>query len=89
MRIRSGWLIAMLGGGLCLLFSTLIYNRVHSAEIGDDLSRESVQGTEEAEVSVAPEVPPPITRKHATHVILNVEVREHVGTLADGVQYLY
>src|SRR5262245_55351289 len=79
----------MLGGGLCLLFSTLIFNRVHSAEIGDDLSREPVQGTEEAEVATAPEVPPPITRKHATRVILNVEVREHVGTLADGVQYLY
>ena len=52
----------MLCGGLCLLFSTLVFNRVHSAEIGDDLSREPVQGTEEAEVATAPEVPPPITR---------------------------
>src|SRR5262249_19648303 len=88
-RIRSGWLLAMLGGGLCLLLTPLIINRVHSAEIGDDLSREPVQGREEAAVASAPEVPPPITRKHATRVILNVEVREHVKTLADGVQYLY
>ena len=89
MRIRSGWLIALLGVGLGLLLSSLIYNRVHSAEIGGDLSKEPVQGHEEAEMASAPEVPPPITRRHATRVILNVEVREHVMSLANGVQYLY
>jgi len=88
-RIRSGWFLLLLGTGLCLLLSTVIYKGVNSAEIGADLSHETVQGREEAEVASAPDVPPPITRRHATRVILNVEVREHVGTLADGVQYLY
>jgi nitrite reductase (NO-forming) len=87
--IRSGWLIATLGGGLCLLFSTVVFTRVLNADIGDDLSREPVRGHEEAEMASAPNVPPPITRKYATRVILNVEVREHIGTLSDGVQYLY
>ncbi len=34
-----------------------------------------------------PEVPPPITRRRPATVIVNLEAKEVVGTLADGVQY--
>ena len=37
----------------------------------------------------APNVPPPITRKHATKVIVNLEVREVTKRLADGVEYVF
>ena len=37
----------------------------------------------------APNVPPPITRKHATKVIVNLEVREVIKRLADGVEYVF
>lgn len=34
-----------------------------------------------------PEVPPPITRRYPATVIVNLEAKEVVGTLADGVRY--
>jgi nitrite reductase (NO-forming) len=37
----------------------------------------------------APHVPPPITRRHAAKVVVNLEVREVVKRLADGVEYTF
>jgi len=50
---------------------------------------ESILGEELAQVTAAPNVPPPLTRKHATKVVLNIEVKEHAEKLADGVTYTY
>ena len=46
-------------------------------------------GEEVAQLTSAPDVPPPITRKHATKVIVNLETKEVKGRLADGVEYLF
>ncbi len=46
-------------------------------------------GEERAVLTAAPNVPPPIGRKHATKVIVNLEVREVVKRMADGVDYLF
>ncbi|MBX3171148.1 MAG: nitrite reductase, copper-containing [Candidatus Eremiobacteraeota bacterium] len=48
-----------------------------------------IQGEEVAVLTHAPEVPPPITRKHATKVIVKMEVRELESRLADGVSYTF
>ncbi len=48
-----------------------------------------IVGEEKALLTAAPNVPPPITRKHATKVIVNLEVREVVKRMADGVEYLF
>jgi nitrite reductase (NO-forming) len=48
-----------------------------------------IESAEIAVVTAAPNVPPPITRRHAAKVRLDVEVREHTKTLADGVTYTY
>jgi nitrite reductase (NO-forming) len=48
-----------------------------------------VQGEEVAVLTQAPAVPPPIKRKHATKVIVHLEVREVTKRLADGVEYLF
>jgi nitrite reductase (NO-forming) len=48
-----------------------------------------VQGQELAEMASAPNVPPPIARSYPTRVILNIEIKEHTGSLADGVTYTY
>jgi nitrite reductase (NO-forming) len=48
-----------------------------------------IEGQELARVASPPAVPPPISRTYATKVVMDVEVREHTGTLADGVDYLY
>jgi nitrite reductase (NO-forming) len=46
-------------------------------------------GEENAVLTPAPNVPPPIRRKHSTKVIVNLEVREVVKRMADGVEYLF
>ena len=48
-----------------------------------------VVGEEIAVLTTAPDVPPPITRKHATKVIVNLETKELPGRLSDGVEYLF
>lgn len=48
-----------------------------------------IQGEEVAVLTEAPNVPPPITRTHATKVIVNLEVLEVVKRLADGVDYTF
>ena len=48
-----------------------------------------VAGVETAVLVQAPNVPPPLTRKHATKVIVNLEVREVIKQLADGVEYVF
>lgn len=46
-----------------------------------------IRGEEVALLTSAPAVPPPITRDHATRVVVNLEVVETTAELADGVEY--
>lgn len=48
-----------------------------------------IQGQEVGVSAAAPAVPPPIARTYSTKVVLDVEIKEHVAELAEGVQYLY
>ena len=48
-----------------------------------------ISGVENALLTQAPNVPPPITRKYSTKVVINLEVREVTKNLADGVQYVF
>ncbi len=50
---------------------------------------DEIRGEERAAMTSAPFVPPPITRRHATRVLLDLEVKEHTKQLADGVNYTY
>jgi hypothetical protein len=50
---------------------------------------EPVTGEEAAVLLDAPSVPPPITRKHATKLIVYLEVKEVKARLADGVSYTF
>jgi nitrite reductase (NO-forming) len=50
---------------------------------------EPVQGEEPAMLTDAPTVPPPITRRHPTKVLVNLEVQEVIKPLADGVDYSF
>ncbi len=44
---------------------------------------------EEAVLTHAPQVPSPITRRAPAHVVVDLEVKELVGKLADGVEYTF
>lgn len=50
---------------------------------------DSIRGEEVAVLAAPPNVPPPITRRHPTKVIVNLEAHEQVGRLADGVEYTF
>lgn len=50
---------------------------------------EDISGQETAVLSLAPMVPPPITRTHATKVIVNLTTVEKVMRLADSTQYMF
>src|SRR5207249_11626538 len=61
-----------------------------STQLGETpATRAAVKGQETAVLTDAPLVPPPITRDHPTKVIVNLEVREVVQRLAEGVDYVF
>jgi nitrite reductase (NO-forming) len=47
----------------------------------------ALRGTENAMLTAAPAVPPAITRRYATKVVVNLDVKEITKRLADGVEY--
>lgn len=48
-----------------------------------------VSGSEDAALTDAPNVPPPLTRDHPTKVTVKLEVQEVVKRMADGVDYTF
>jgi nitrite reductase (NO-forming) len=54
-----------------------------------DVELPPLRDTETAPLTFAPEVPAPITRSHASRVVVDMEVIEVVKELADGVQYTF
>lgn len=55
----------------------------------DQNINDPIVGQEDANLTDAPNVPLPITRNHATRVVIRLEVRELQGRLADGVDYTF
>ncbi len=45
--------------------------------------------TEQAVLTAAPQVPPPITRNYPARVVVNMETTEQIGRLDDGVEYVF
>lgn len=59
--------------------------------MGDPLKQQDqpLSGSEDAVLTSAPNVPPPITRNHPTKVTVRLEVQEVVKRMADGVDYTF
>jgi nitrite reductase (NO-forming) len=72
-----------------LLIVNVVLAAPSTAVNNAELPLDPVQGREVAQQSSAPNVPPPIARNYATRVTLDVEIKEHTKTLADGVTYTY
>ena len=79
-KIVFMFLVLTLGG--CKDGGTLSSNK-------KDMKFEKLIGSEVAILTDAPNVPPPIQRKHPTKVIVNLETKELKGRLADGVEYIF
>src|ERR1039457_1568193 len=86
---HSGMAVAtvLLGLTACHLFAAENENGAQSN--GVKVVDPEVTGVETAVLAQAPNVPAPITRKHAAKVIVNLEVREVMKRLADGVDFVF
>ncbi|MEW6157172.1 MAG: copper-containing nitrite reductase [Verrucomicrobiota bacterium] len=79
-----------LGGALALLaVSARAAEAPVKAPANGKPADPTIVGQEEAMLTEAPHVPPPIKRKHATKVIVTLEVREVTKRLSDGVDYTF
>lgn len=76
----------IIGAAVLLFTATSAY--VSKAQEASRILPEIV-GQENAVLAEAPNVPPPITRKNATKMIVNLEVREVTKRLADGVEFKF
>jgi nitrite reductase (NO-forming) len=74
-------------GVLLAILSLLLLTVAGCGPGGGD--SDAVTGEEAAVLTDAPNVPPPITRRHATKVIVKLEAHEVVKRLADGVDYTF
>ena len=72
-----------------VIAATIFYSCKNSANGAISYSDEKVSGQEVANLSLAPMVPPAITRKHPTKVIVNLTSVERVMRLADSTQYMF
>ena len=66
----------------------LLASSAYGASREENLA-DPIVGEENADLTDAPNVPPPIRRDHATKVVVHLEVRELEGRLADGVRYTF
>ncbi|MBW6489666.1 MAG: nitrite reductase, copper-containing [Lentimicrobium sp.] len=78
---------------LFLLSGLMACQRSDKTENKESLGREhnlvEIIGEEKAILTSPPFVPPPIARKHATKVIIDLEVIELEQEIADGVSYVF
>ncbi len=87
--ISFGIVAALLVAALTVAFIN-DYSPAHTFSTPATKNAESaIEGEETAQLTYAPNVPPPLTRNHPTKVIINLETREVVKRLADGVEYTF
>lgn len=70
---------------LCIMLFALVFSSCNKTKENQDDDR--VVGEYEAVMTFAPEVPPSPGYKRSQKVIINLEIIEKVGRLADGVEY--
>jgi nitrite reductase (NO-forming) len=82
--LRALLMTTALGTGF--IFSTNS-SQVHATPYKNAQATTASLAVEKAILTAPPMVPPPITRKTPAKVIVDLEVQEFIGTMADGVQY--
>lgn len=76
------------GNTIFFCLTLIVVTIISSCSAGEfDPETAEIIGEEVAELTLPPEVPPPIDRDHATKLIVNMEVTEEEMRLADGVTY--
>lgn len=65
------------------------FSNENKTVMGQDPSAMIIQGTMEAELTAPPFVPTPIGNRSAKKLLVNMEITEKEGEMADGVKYVY
>lgn len=86
---RHIWMVALLPFVLLLAVGCQAPPKQIDTPTSETSKTKAIQGEEIAVLTDAPEVPPPITRKHPTKVIVNLEVSEVVMPMTDGTDYTF
>lgn len=82
-------LLSLIGSCLAVSAASVLAEEIDT-EVRDPVKLPpNIKGEEVAVLTTPPHVPPPITRDHATKVIVNLEVVEKVMRLSDGVDYTF
>lgn len=89
MKIKTISQITAAVAGACVLLGSACASEPPVKAGTSKIIDPEAKGEEIAVLTQAPHVPPPITRKFPTKVIVNLEVREVTKRLADGVEYLF
>jgi nitrite reductase (NO-forming) len=84
-QLKKSWAVGL----ATALFAGGLSASEEPVKAGAKVIDPGVQGEEVAVLTQAPAVPPPIKRKHATKVVVHLEVREVTKRLADGVEYVF
>ncbi len=74
---------------LILIAACLVSANIWNESLAVAAENPEIVGSEEAVLTDPPLVPPPITRKTATKMVVKLEVRELVKRMADGVDYTF
>jgi nitrite reductase (NO-forming) len=83
-RIKIG-----LAVGLAVSLGLLAFNRYTVGSDADTNRYIKVEGQQEAELTAPPFVPKPVGDRAATKLVVNMEIKEQEGEMADGVKYTY
>jgi nitrite reductase (NO-forming) len=86
--------VALAAAGILALATATGCNRTAEAAPGTSAAvpthaMPEIEGEEKAVLTEAPNVPAPITRRHATKVVVELETVEKTMKLADGVDYTF
>src|SRR5581483_11906433 len=82
--LRFNWNLATIG-----IVAATLSGRAFAADPPAAPASAAIRGEEIAVLGIAPKVPPAITRREATKVIVNLEVLEVTKRLSDGVDYVF
>jgi nitrite reductase (NO-forming) len=87
---RNGTAASVAAGGVVVLTAMVFALGARSSSSDEGIRMPylpEVKGTEVATLTSPPNVPPPITRNHATKVVVELDIQEKVMKMADGVDY--
>jgi nitrite reductase (NO-forming) len=79
---------------VCLLFITSLLLTSCKSEVKKEIAKKDsasiyIKGTMDAELTAPPFVPTPVGDRTAKKLLVNMEILEKEGTMADGVKYMY